>query len=126
MVHASPAKCGQGYYESDKPNFCPNCGSRIAAPVPSLAIKHAREGVGIRRRSMPCAGGGVSGGMASTACSRLKTFFKLLVWIVGIAIACWIGYYAVIWIWAVMEFIVRHWIISFIVLCLVIGAASKS
>lgn len=28
------ARCGQGYYESSKPNSCPHCGMSLVAPVP--------------------------------------------------------------------------------------------
>lgn len=154
-------KCGQGYYESDRPDFCPNCGNRIAAPLPSATVKKApakikrrrssqrktssaktttakKTPVGTKRRSpakrkppTPTFTTSIPSIAAATPPPPSKgfdltMFLKVLAWSVGIALACWLGYYAVIWIWAALCFIAKHWIISLIVLFVIIGAASKS
>ena len=127
-------KCGQGYYESEKPNFCLNCGNRIAAPAPPVATTKApaqpRRRRGGHRGASPTptatvpVGGAVAPHLPADDFD-LKKFLKVLACIVGIFLACWLGYYVVMWIWAALCFIARHWIISLIVLFFIIGAASK-
>ena len=130
-------KCGQGYYESEKPDICPNCGYRIAAPEPSATIKKApakpkkRRGAAARKPPASATSASISSGGVATPHSSLdgfdsKKFFKVLACVVGITIVCWLGYYAVAWIWDVLGFIARHWIIFLVILFVIIGAAEKN
>lgn len=45
------SKCGQGYYESEKPNFCPGCGGRIGAPAPKVVVTSIRKAARSRNSS---------------------------------------------------------------------------
>ncbi len=130
-------KCGQGYYESEKPDVCPNCGHRIAAPVPPATNKKVpakpkkRWAPTARKPPAPTITATVPSSGGSTTHSPsdgfdLKKFFKVLACVVGIAIACWLGFYAVVWIWTVLSFIAQHWIIFLIVLFVIIGATAKN
>jgi len=133
------AKCGQGYYDTEEPNFCPNCGNPIAAPAPAPAT---RRSTGRTRTATPRPTTRPATHPSRTPATHpsrppatptpapvdrswLKFNFKVLAWIIGIVLACWLGYYVVVWTWAVLCFIARHWIISLIVVFFVIGAMSK-
>jgi hypothetical protein len=125
------AKCGQGYYKTAIPNFCPSCGERIGAPLPSVVVKPPIDDSDSGEESEKSSSRSRPSSVTSTSSSSsdyawLKTLFKILFWLVVIAIICFVGFYVLAWLWAILCFIFRHWFISLIVAGIVIYGASKS
>ena len=146
--------CGQGYFQSDKPNFCAACGTRLTPEPPKPKVKSIRI---VTQKSKPparparrsssglllkyalygmlLAALAVGVGMAAmwvwpyvcSACVGIWEFLCAIcagVWSVICTVCSWI-WAVIMFIWAVICFIFRHWIISSIVLLIIIVKAKS-
>lgn len=117
-------KCGHGYYESPKTKCCPHCHAPLAEPPPPPRPKP------VPPRPTPSPAPHKPSPKPPPLPPKdvpgKTTFGAILAWGVGIALVVWAGCYVIPWIWGVICFIFRHWIISLIVLLCILGSSSKS
>ena len=119
------SNCGQGYFAEEKPNFCINCGARLFASELAVTVKKvSRASVTTppASSSMGTSSSPSSAGMGVSGWFWIKVICCIL--LAGLAI--WGGYYVIIWLWAVLCFIFRHWVLSTLVALAIIGGLAKS
>lgn len=123
------SNCGQGYFAEEKPNFCINCGVRLFAPEPVVTVKKiSRASVTTPPVSSSMGTSSSSGSVSPSARMSVSGWFwvKVICCILLAGLAIWGGYYVIIWLWTVLCFIFRHWVLSALVAIVVIGGLAKS